>query len=655
MKLAGLDRYHVVDPLFEGLRVILAYRGEPYTPAWIQGVSGSAFRLAGICPCAPTCSAAMETAELARRLGYQVEAVAATDLTALLERLDDELAAGRPALIWNAFTTAEWDVVCGHERGQLFGRGSYLGLNGYAEAAVEHLLQDDACPPLGALFIGERVAEADVERLEIDALAEAVRHAHTPADRFVEELRAGSLPWRFREGLAAYDAWLRRFAAEPGRVPDAGDRYCAGVYAATRRCAGAFLREIAPRHPAARELLLDAASSFEVDAGCLSTLCHGLLGGWQGWQQPDESAAAKAVDLLRRAREAYAVGIERLAAATYRQPVEAPARPPGTAVRVPGVRPLSWGSGRDNTWCGALVEQLRGSPHPYAYADLMGYSGLAFRLRWSNDATRIHWCPSSAVGELPDEWRAVAELSGWTLPCEWHEAGGRDEIALLARLTAEIDAGRPVLVYSPTWSVCLAYGYEPGGLLDLADYDQADLPHRRPMAELGPLFGWRGEWGTPPPLAEALRASLRGAVANWRRVRHDGGIPEHDYWYGAAAYDAWIADLRGYDALSEESRAGLRELDPWVYAALLDARAAAVAFLSDQSVLFDGAARQAVERAAGLYQAVRRALEPLAPDRRPAGEAAWSAVHREAEAAVLEQARRLDEAAVGALEEAVRE
>jgi len=48
--LPGVDRYQVREAMFEGVRVILSYRGEPYTPAYIQGISGAAFRVAGICP-----------------------------------------------------------------------------------------------------------------------------------------------------------------------------------------------------------------------------------------------------------------------------------------------------------------------------------------------------------------------------------------------------------------------------------------------------------------------------------------------------------------------------------------------------------------------------------------------------------------------------
>ena len=60
----GVDQYRVIEPLFEAVRVVLSHRGETYSPAYIQGISGAAFRIAGICPCAPTSSMAMGTMSL---------------------------------------------------------------------------------------------------------------------------------------------------------------------------------------------------------------------------------------------------------------------------------------------------------------------------------------------------------------------------------------------------------------------------------------------------------------------------------------------------------------------------------------------------------------------------------------------------------------
>ena len=70
MIIKGVDRYRVMDPWFEGTQVVLSFRGEPYSPEYIQGISGAGFRIAGICPCAPTCSFAMDPPKwCSRQLG----------------------------------------------------------------------------------------------------------------------------------------------------------------------------------------------------------------------------------------------------------------------------------------------------------------------------------------------------------------------------------------------------------------------------------------------------------------------------------------------------------------------------------------------------------------------------------------------------------
>lgn len=161
--LDNVDRYRVMEPLFEGVRVILSYRGERTSPAYVQGISGAAFRIGGICPCAPTCTAAMATKDLPRILGYDVEALpfGENDVfeargAEIVARVKDEIRAGRPALVWHAFTMLEWDVVAGFDEGEhkFLGRGSYAGLEGYAVEDQMRLITER--PALGAILIGEK-------------------------------------------------------------------------------------------------------------------------------------------------------------------------------------------------------------------------------------------------------------------------------------------------------------------------------------------------------------------------------------------------------------------------------------------------------------------------------------------------------------------
>ncbi len=78
-------------------------------------------------------------------------------------------------------------------------------------------------------------------------------------------------------------------------------------------------------------------------------------------------------------------------------------------VRIEGVPVLTWGKGKDCTFAGALEAALGVTKFPYSYTDIMGMTGLAFRTRWYQGRTGDKWCPSSPVGEFPDEIAAISK------------------------------------------------------------------------------------------------------------------------------------------------------------------------------------------------------------------------------------------------------
>jgi hypothetical protein len=315
--LDGVGRYEVVDPMFEGVRIVLAHRGEGYSPAYVQGISGAAFRIGGICPCAPTVSRAMHTGQLVELLGYEwthlplysVGDDQTFDLEkaaeAAIARVKEELGAGRPTLVWHAFTNCEWDVVAGYddERHLFFGRGSYAGLDGYAEADQGRTTTClDICPASGVLLVGDRVAEFDARSAEIAALQEAVRHAHSTEGRD----RLSGDEWVMLHGLLCYDRWIDDWRS-PVRTRTSGDSYCLGVYRSTHRAAAGFLREIAPSYPEAQAHLEGAAMAFVEEADALDATVPLL--GWEAPEGPDRVRNNQLVPLLRQARDGYAHAI----------------------------------------------------------------------------------------------------------------------------------------------------------------------------------------------------------------------------------------------------------------------------------------------------------------------------------------------------------
>lgn len=310
MIIPEVDRYRVTEPLFEAVRVALSHRGEAFSPAYIQGISGAAFRIGGICPCAPTCTSAMSTQELIELLGYEAELFAlpgedenkAASASAMVARIKKTIDAGRPVLVWHAFSMYEWDVVCGYDetRDTFLGRASYHGFDELAQAPQSRATTCDICP--GALFIGNQVRPFHADQAERAALEEAIRHAHSELNR----AKLGADEWVFLEGLLCYDRWASDFGS-PTKTRGPGDAYCHGVYRSTHRAAAGFLMEIAPKYPMAQRHLVVAASHFAREAGILDS-GEAIL-SWQSPTGPDADRNQQISDLLGLARDEYAAGI----------------------------------------------------------------------------------------------------------------------------------------------------------------------------------------------------------------------------------------------------------------------------------------------------------------------------------------------------------
>ena len=256
--------FKLAEPLFEAVRVVLTYRGEEYSPEYIQGISGAAFRTGGICPCAPTCTYAMWTDELPKKLGYDIEKFefleeSGVDMErwhAMVERIKSEIDRDRPVVMWSQFAFAEWGVINGYddEKQVFIGCDSNHERKSLIETPYDRAGKIDV-PVFGALFIGEKTTEPDLGKLEIESLREAVRHAK-------ETVEEDKTKWTFLNGIQAYERWRDSFRNNPGRKKGSGDSYCFRIYYNTHMAAHAYLMEIAPKYPKAEDLLTKAAGCF---------------------------------------------------------------------------------------------------------------------------------------------------------------------------------------------------------------------------------------------------------------------------------------------------------------------------------------------------------------------------------------------------------
>ena len=298
--------------------------------------------------------------------------------------------------------------------------------------------------------------------------------------------------------------------------------------------------------------------------------------------------------------------------------------PPEFAQKVlENVPTLAFGRGKDCTFVGAVEAATAVTEHPCRYSDLMGWSGLAFRTRWWRWTNEPKWCPSCAVGEFPNETHRIQEASGWQFRHIVHFGAPLQE-QQASEVMASINSGKPVIGYDDCWDVSLAYGYQESGKVFLwRNYHKGQTPHVVPSNK---LVGWwmvLDRWIEPPSSLEALKLALRTAVEQWRLERGDGGLAGRDYWYGHAAFKAWIKDLALAETLDEKKRQELFHPSRFNYFTLIDARSSAVTFLREHASLLSGEGKAALERAADLYA---HELEHLGADK---GEWRWPKNHAE--------------------------
>ena len=317
MILLNVDKYRYYGPLFEGARIILNYMGEKYTPEYIQGISGAAFKIAGGCPSRPTYVCDFWPADFLKYLGYEVKeyscydesgnAVAISDKSnKMIEAVKKSIDEGKPALVWSAFSRSEWDVVCGYddEANQLIGRCTLRGNDDYTREAWDMAKSDESFPA-GAVIIGEKIRELDKKEAEKNSLISAVNHARKVSEDG-------------NEGIQFYKKWGRIYSSE-GADRGVADAYCYDVYSSVRRAGVGYLREISRNYGGGKlEYLQKAADCFENEVKLLESARPYI-----SWDSPwgvDEARSKKLAPILIDAADWYEKGIDNIEKAlTYFQ------------------------------------------------------------------------------------------------------------------------------------------------------------------------------------------------------------------------------------------------------------------------------------------------------------------------------------------------
>jgi len=300
MKLIEIDNYRYYDPLNESARVVLNQMGETYTPEYISGISGAAFKIAIGCPSRPTCVYDFWPADLLRLMGYEVEAYLCTDSDGnditdkMIEAVKRQIDNGRTAIVWHAFRELEWDVVSGYddETKQFIGKGT-MWYDDYAKEPWDRAKTGEMS--FGARLIGNKISTFNAGEAEIKSLEKAVAHGRKEKDS-----------WDV-EGIQAYKKWVEKYS-NPGADRDVADSYCYDTYSSGRKAAVIYLHGLAEKYGGDAATHLNAAAdSFEIEVNELEKARPYIC-----WESPwgvNEERSTHLALILANAAAAYEKGI----------------------------------------------------------------------------------------------------------------------------------------------------------------------------------------------------------------------------------------------------------------------------------------------------------------------------------------------------------
>ncbi len=534
----------------------------------------------------------------------------------------------------------------------------------------------------GLIFVGERLPGAPAPKTAggyRDALVNGLSIMRGP--RVKDRLT----------GQAAFSHWADRLLDDrlfPAKIPKLlNERFFVhhergGVLAEARAYCASFLRFAAEAHPEAASELTEAAACFDDEhdlVWAIREFTGGMVTSDEGARQfARADIRGRIVPLIRLARRRDADAASHIEQAIRKiddaargaslpfgasLPLVTPnskatvTRESGSA-RIEGVPGVVWGAGRDCAFLGSLKAATSVSERPCDYADMMGATGIAFRVRWSNPDTIGGWDHSSAGGEFMEEWDDVQRATGWNLTAEFPgitQDPATDPNA--QRVRRHIDAGWPVMaaVAGPDIGVIVGYSDE-GRRMTIRRYGDTEPREVRAEEACGSFQLFLDACEPVPDPRRVLAAGLRTALRNWKRGKASAGYAPHgrEWFYGEQAMRIWADDLLMRDPASVNPKDGqvYRDVNRFVYLSLLDARKAAVIFLRRHAGLLSGDGKAAMLRAADAYEREVGLLSGPVTGNAPwlkNGTAEWTTEDRRAQSEIILSALKLEQEAMASL------
>lgn len=323
------------------------------------------------------------------------------------------------------------------------------------------------------------------------------------------------------------------------------------------------------------------------------------------------------------------------------------------------------------TFAGALEAALAVTEYPLSYEDILGVSGLAFRVRWYVGENGPTGCPCSPTGESPTVWAAIRKATGWQY--QVFMLTGWDNPLMqkvIPKIFTSIDAGRPVLVVDKNLDSAVMYGYTKETFL-VQTYYEADV--QCTLSELGqtPAVAlFLKEHTEPPPFSSVFRDILEDAVMSWHHEKANT-FPSVCLRSGKAALKAWISFLTNFEELAaKEEPKNLLGYHIWNYQHLYEARKAAAAFLGKNAGVIPSG-KQELVRASSTYQEEAQLLATAFSEDaswqgmstlrhayfrggwRDTSLAAWTSDVRQQMRQLMEQALEIEQSAINLIESAL--
>jgi DNA-binding transcriptional ArsR family regulator len=289
---------------------------------------------------------------------------------------------------------------------------------------------------------------------------------------------------------------------------------------------------------------------------------------------------------------------------------------------IKGIRKLAWGTDKEIPFCGCIERVMEVFKEPYDYNDLMGLSGVAFKLFFNKNK----WDFAAGMGSHSPFREQLLTAIGYDLlsiELENNSVAAREK--MVDSIRKEIDSVRPILAFDlitpEDWG--LIVGYVDDKLL-VRTYNENP---NKTLKKYWESIGWiQKDQGTiddyyigdnfPQEILvfrktnpiinenEMIREALKFTVETMQRP--EIAVGSEVYANGIQAYDRWIETLENdeyFNKLNDKELTLHTHMNAWVYDVLFDSRLAAMQFTNNINKKFVDKERKTLIEIRDIYKA----------------------------------------------------